>query len=152
MAKKFNFRLAPVLKYREIIETQKKKDFAVANRAVDEEKMRRENMQTERGGAQEDIRELYQGKAEFNDVVETYRYMNTLELRLAQNAKKLAQLEAVRETKRLALVGAQRDRKALEILEEKRKAEHDAAAAHEEQSALDELAIRARRRRLEEEK
>jgi len=151
MARRFRFRLQPVLRYREMIETEKKKDFALANRAVEEERLRREALQQDRGATQADVRDLYAGGAPFQQVVEAYRYINTLDLQLVYNAQRLAKLAAVREEKRKLLMIAQRDRKALDLLRERRREDHAYEVARAEQTELDALAVQAKRRRDREE-
>lgn len=147
MAKRFHFHLDPVLRYRQILENERKKEFAIANRAWEEERLHRTEMEEERQKTQEEIRALYAAKTKFQEILETYRYVNALDVRLAYLERRLAELDRVREEKREALVKARRDRRALEILREHRKEEHDAQNAAEEQKILDELAIRAARRR-----
>ena len=148
MARRFRFRLQPVLRQREIVEEQRKKEFALANRAVDEARLKQQAMPEERTQMQEDVRVLYESQSPFQRVLDVYRYQNTLELQLARNARDLAHLEVFREERRLVLVEAQKNRKAMEILRDKRKAEHEAENARAEQNALDELAVQARRRRM----
>ena len=148
MARRFRFRLQPVLRQREIVEEQRKKEFALANRAVDEARLKQQAMQEERTQMQEDVRVLYESQSPFQRVLDVYRYQNTLELQLARNARDLAHLEVFREERRLVLVEAQKNRKAMELLRDKRRAEQEAENAREEQTALDELAVQARRRRM----
>ncbi len=149
MARRFRFALEPVLRYREMIANRKKKDFAVANRAVDEEQMHRHALQAERAKTQDEVRRLYAEGEGFEQVVEAYRYINTVDLRLSHSAQKLAQLNAKRDEKRKALVEADRERRALEILRDRRREAHDHDEARAEQQELDTLAIQAKRQEPE---
>ncbi len=149
MAKRFRFNLQPVLRYREIIEGDKKKDFAVANRHVEEQSLQMEKLRETRDMTQHDVRELYQGKAPFRHIVAQYRYINTLDLNLAMGSNKLKQLQAVRDEKRATFIEARRDRRALELLREKRAQQHEYELNREEQTTLDEIAVRVKRQREE---
>ena len=151
MARRFRFALKPVLRLREMVEGRKKKDFALANRAVDEERMRRQSMQHDREETQENVREVYAQGGDFERIVDMYRYINSLDLQLAKNSRKLADLNAVREQKRNDLVVAQKERKALELLEDKRREAHQRDSARQQQNELDAMAVQAKQHREREE-
>ncbi len=147
MAKKFAFTLEPVLRYREMIENEKKRDFAVANRAVDEERLRLRDLNGWRGETQEEVVSMYAEESPFIHVIEAYRYINTLDLQISHGLRRLDKLQATAEEKRQALMESQQQRRALEILRERRCAEYNYQAARAEQAGMDELAIQAKRRR-----
>lgn len=147
MARRFHFNLDPVLRYRKRQEDDCKKDFALASRAVEEQRLQMDDMQGERDDTQDDVRALYAEKAAFDQVVEEYRYINTLDLYLAAGAKKMDELEKVREDKRQVFIEARKKKRALELLKEKRKAAHDQQEAREFQQMLDEQSIQAQRRK-----
>ncbi|MBN2710944.1 MAG: hypothetical protein JXR97_00715 [Planctomycetes bacterium] len=151
MAKKFDFRLQPVLRYREMIEKEKMKDFAIANREVDEQVLHMNSMQDERDSTQDEVREIYAKNESFDKVVEHYRFINAVDLQLAMGARKLKKLETVRDDKMRVFINSRKDRRALELLKDKKKEEHDYDVSCEVQHELDELSIRAKRRRDEEE-
>jgi len=151
MARRFRFALKPVLRLREMVEGRKKKDFALANRAVDEERMRRQSMQHDREETQENVREVYAQGGDFERIVDMYRYINSLDLQLAKNSRKLADLNAVRDQKRNDLVVAQKERKALELLEDKRREAHQRDSARQRQNELDALAVQYKQHREMEE-
>ncbi len=150
MARRFRFDLEPVRKYREMIEDAKRRDFAAANRQVEEQRLRLEEMGEERQHTQDEIRKLYAGGAAFNQVIDTYRFINTLEMQLARGQRQLAAYEQVREQKRGVFVAARRDREALDILKRQRQEEFRREQERRDQAGLDELAIIARRQRLHE--
>jgi len=149
MAKKFNFRLASVLKYRQIIEQDKLKDFAQANRRVEEQRVEIQKMDGMRHEAMDDVRQMYQEGNEFQQIVDVYRYMNTLELGMSRRAVQMYKFQEVADQKREYLVKARKDRRALEMLEERQHEVHDHEQAVVEQNELDELAVQAWRRRKE---
>ncbi len=144
MARRFRFSLKPVLRLREITEGQKKKDFALANREVEEERMRRRVMQDDREKTQESVREVYAAGGDFEQIVDMYRYINSLDLQLAASSRKLADLNKVLDQKRQALVAAQKDRKALELLQDKRRDAYMRECARQQQIELDALSVQAR--------
>lgn len=152
MAKKFKFSLQPVLKYREIIESQRKKDFALANRAVDEERMTQERMREERSSTQDDLRDSYNSAQPFSDILELHRYVGVMDMQLVQSGRRMYRLQQALEDKLKKLVTARKDRRALEIIKDKRKEEHAQEEARAEQAELDALAVQAKRRREAEEK
>lgn len=147
MAKRFRFRLAPVLRYREMIEEEKNRDFAKANRAVEEERMRLEEMERERVATQDAVREMYGKGGDFHRVVDAFRYMNGLEIEMMTTRRKMEALQKIADEKRGVFVGARRDKRALEILKERQEEEAKAEMGREEQQQIDEQGIRLRQRR-----
>lgn len=144
MAKRFRFRLAPVLRYREMIEDDKKRDFAQANRAVEEERMHLEEMERERTATQDAVRDMYGTKGDFHRVVDAFRYINGLEIAMMMSRRKIEALQKIADQKRDVFVGARRDKRALEILKERQEEEAKAEMAREEQQQIDEQGIRLR--------
>lgn len=145
MAKRFRFNLDPVLRYRDMIEGERMRDFAHANRAVEDAAMRIRQLEDERADTQEDVRELFAGGGDFSQVVEHFRYINTLDIDMSTRMKKLQGLKETREKQREAYVEARRDRRALELLREKRQEEHRHEVEREAQAELDALAVQAKR-------
>lgn len=144
MAKRFHFRLAPVLRYREMIEDEKKRDFALANRAVEEERMHLEEMDRDRIATQDAVREMYRAGGDFHRIVDAFRYMNGLEIAMGMSRRKIEGLQKIADQKRDVFVGARRDKRALEILKERQEEEAKAEMAREEQQQIDEQGIRLR--------
>lgn len=150
MAKKFAFKLDPVLRYRNMIEQNKMKEFAAANRAAEEVRMEQRQIEADRQATQAGIGDLYEGNVPFSEIMEHYRYINILNMNLTMGARKLQQLEKVAEEKRAVYMEARRERRVLEILRERREEEHKKDLEREVQNDLDELGIQAKRRRDEE--
>ena len=145
MAKRFEFRLQPVLRWRALQEDETKRAFAEANRAAEEVRMTIRSLQAERAGAQGEIRDLYEAGQGFQDVVETYRYVNALERQIAGQGRKLAELEKALDEKRQALIEARTRRQALEHLRERRQEDHRRLVDREEQAGMDEQGLQLRR-------
>mgnify|MGYP000552706126 CR=1 FL=1 len=147
MAKRFQFQLQAVLRYREMVEEQRKKEYASANRQADEARMRREAMLADRGAIQDNIREINTSHLPFHRLLDSYRYLHALDIDLTRNAVEMVRLETVREERRQALLEARKRRRALEILKDRRQAEHAYQSGRQEQAELDEISAQAKRRR-----
>ncbi|MCX7934261.1 MAG: flagellar export protein FliJ, partial [Planctomycetota bacterium] len=144
---RFRFQLQAILRYREMVEEQRKKEYAAANRQADEERLRREAMLADREALQDNIREIHTSHLPFYRLLDSYRYLHALDIDLARNAAEMVRLETIREERRQALLEARKRRRALEILKARRQAEHAYQSNREEQAALDEIAVQAKRRR-----
>lgn len=153
MAKKFKFKLDSVLRYREMIEEDRKREFAIANRAVEEQKAKARELEEEREGMQNALREMYSsgGKLQFNALVNSVRYVGGLDMGIASSYREASRLEQEMEGKRQAFVESRRDKRALEILKEKKQDAHEDEANKERQQILDELSMRLFKKRLAEE-
>lgn len=155
MAKKFKFRLESVLKYRKIIEDEKKREFAEANKAVEEQRLKIRDLEEERMEVLNSIRDMRSGKEKqslnMSSMVDAMRIVGGIEMGIssAQNEEKRLEKEVT--GKRQAFVESQRDKKAIEILRDKRKKSYLKEVDAERQQILDELSIRMAKRRLEEE-
>ena len=147
MARRFRFNLEPVLRYREIMEDQRRREFAEANRRAEEERLRREELASERSGIQDDIVRLYAEKAPFQSVVASYHMVGWLEGEMIESMNRQRQLDQVREQRRQLLVTARQNTQIMETLKERRREEFNYEQDKAEQSILDELAIQARARR-----
>ncbi len=152
MARRFRFNLEAVLRYREIMEDQKRRDFAEANRLVDEERLRREDILRERSGMQDEIVKSFQEQAPFQSVVASYHMVGRLEQAAAESLRRQQALEAERERRRALLVEARQETRMMETLKERRKEEFVREQEKIEQTLLDELSIQAKARREREEK
>ena len=147
MAKRFRFNLEPVLRYRVIMEDQKRREFAEANRAAEEERMRREELSSERSEYQDDIVRLYAEKAPFQSVVASYNMIGKLEGEMTASSQRQVQLDHAREIHRQNLVTARQNTQIMETLKDRRKEEFTREQDRVEQSLLDELSIQAQARR-----
>ncbi len=155
MAKKFNFRLESVLKYRKIIEDEKKREFAEANKAVEEQRLKTIELEEERMELIDSIREMRSGKKDeklhMESMVDAMLVVGGIEMGIASANNEIKRLEKEVEGKRVAFVEAQRDKKAIEIIKDKRKQTYLHELDHERQLQLDELSLRVSRKKLENE-
>lgn len=148
MARRFRFRLAPLLTLRMRTEEDRKKEFAAAGRAVQEERERRERLLAEQDAMRDDIVRMYADKTPFAYITATYRELGNFAGEIMRSELRQQELERVWEEVRGRLIEAQRERRALEILRDNQKAAFDREMDRLEQAQLDELAIRARGRLL----
>ena len=146
MARRFRFNLEAVLRYREIMEDQRRRDFAEANRLAEEERLRREDMQRERSGLQDEIVHSFEDRAPFQSVVSSYHMVGRLEQAAAESLRRQAALDAEKERRRQALVAARQATRMMETLKDRRRDEFRREEDKREQSLLDELSIQARGR------
>ena len=153
MARRFRFNLQPVLRYREIIEDQRKREFAEMNRRINEERLRREEMQRERTAMQEEIVRGFENREPFQTVVASYNMVGRLENEVAESFRREQQLQAELEKRRQAMIAAGVDKKIMESLKERRREEFVREEDRLEQNLLDELSVQQQgRRRREEQK
>ena len=152
MARRFRFNLEAVLRHRERLEEDRRREFAEVNRLVEEERLRREEMQRERGELQDEIVKSFEEQAPFQSVVMSYHMVGRLEQAATESLKRQNILNAELEKRRQALVTARQETHMLETLKERRQEEFQREQDRLEQALLDELSIQARGRRLREEK
>ncbi len=93
VARRFRFNLDPVLRYRQIMEDQKRREFAEANRVLEEERMRREEIQRERSDMQDEIVQSFQDQAPFQSIVSSYHMVGRLEHAIVVSRRRELALE-----------------------------------------------------------
>ena len=147
MAKRFRFDLEPVLRYRAIMEDKRRREFAEANRLAEAERLRRQELGRERGEVQDDIVRLYEARAPFQGIRDSYFLASRLEGEMADSLKRQRELDQAREQRRRDLVAARRDTRMMETIKENRRAEFVREQDRLDQALLDELSIQARARR-----
>lgn len=147
MARRFKFNLSAVLRYRELMEDGKRREFAEANRLVEEERMRREDLQRERGEMQDEIVKSFQDRAPFQSIVSSYNMIGRLEQADVESRKRSLLLEAELEKRRQALVRARQETRMMETLKDRRREEFNREQDRIEQTLLDELSVQAKARR-----
>ena len=154
MAKKFKFRLESVLKYRKIIEDEKKREFAEANKAVELQRSKIIELEEERVEIIDSIRDMRSGKKEekihMSSMVDAMLVVGGIEMGIISANNEVKRLQKDVEGKRLAFVESQKDKKAIEILREKRQKIYFKEVDSERQAQLDELSIRVSKKHMDE--
>ncbi|HOX05748.1 MAG TPA: flagellar export protein FliJ [Planctomycetota bacterium] len=137
--RRFEFRLAAVLRHRGALLDQRRREFGVAQAEATAVAEQIRAMRRSRDLHQESIRAASTGGISRADMVRMRNYVNTLWLRMIMASRKLAELAARAEERRRAMVKAHQDVRALEILEEKARTAWQAEADREERVFLDDL-------------
>ena len=151
MARRFRFNLEAVLRYREIIEDKRKREFMDATRQANEERLRREDMGRERTAMQEDIVRGFEEHEPFQTVVASYNTIGRLESAMAESLRREEKLRLELENRRKAMVAARMDTRMMESLKERRREEFLQEEDRLEQNLLDELSLQQQGRRKREE-
>lgn len=152
MAKKFKFRLEAVLKYRQMVEDERKRAFAAANAEVEEKRRQAEELDQERADTLDGLRNITGGGAvNMRTLTDTLRYIGSLEMGAMQARQEEERLRQQMENVRQQYIAARRDKRGVEVLKEKRKKAYDFAAGLEFQAMLDEVSLRALLKRRREE-
>jgi len=144
MARRFEFPLAALLRLREQAEEGRKKEYAAAVGAAEEERGRRLRLAGELRECQERIVALYAAREPFAQVADAYREAAWLSGGMTRSEAVQPALDRAAEEARQRLVAARRDRRALEILRDRRREAHGREAERLGQAGLDELAVQAR--------
>jgi flagellar FliJ protein len=138
----FQFRLESLKKLREAERQQRRIELADAFHA--ESILRQQASQLE-----QEIREVEQrsrvisspGRVHVDRVLDTHRYKLLLKSQIMILSQKEAQLQTEIERRRAALATADRDVRVLDKLQERKRAEHDAAELRRESRQLDDFAV-----------
>lgn len=150
MARRFRFNLQAVLRYREIQEDTKRREFLEAQRAVDEEKVKRQEMNQQRGELQDEIVLAFEKHAPIQSVMNSYHMIGRLDTAVAESLRRQRQLEEEVEKRRAAMVVARQETRMMETLKEQRKEEFVREEDRLEQAFMDELSIQTQGRRVRE--
>lgn len=134
---RFVFRLAPVLRYRERIEEEKKLLLAAAQRTLAEAEAERQRLRDRREGL---ARELVAGHREFDaeTLRMTYAHLDFLAREINAADWRVAQCRQAVDTARGILVRASKDRKILDRLRERARENFNREQLRLEQNDLDE--------------
>ncbi len=147
VAKKFKFRLDPLLKIREHREKERQKEHAAAVGEVRRQKSQIGALDHERIGTLDHQRQKSVGRLSVAEALICSRYLMKLKRERMASVELLHACEEGAEQKRRKLVEAARDRKIFELLKEKQQLRHSREAEKQEQKELDEVAVGSYQRR-----
>ena len=146
----FQFRLATLLKLREQVRDERRRDLAQAYEADRILQEREEAIQSEVGENQQRVRELSQTRElRVDSLTNARRYEAVLKMQAAGLGQQRAQVAEEVERRRTALLEADRDVKALEKLRERQQVSHEAVLVKRHDQQLDEAALRSFARKHE---
>ncbi len=140
-AKKFKFRLNPLLKLREHREKERKKEHAAAADEVQKHKQHLDALDTKRIETLDHQRERLTGRLSVAEALVFSRYIMKLKRQRMAGTELLHALEKEAELKRQKLVEAARDRKIFDLLKEKQQLRHRQEIEKQDQKELDEVAV-----------
>jgi len=139
-AKKFKFRLAPLLKIREHREKERQREHAAAVDKVLQQKYALEVVDQAKQRTLESQREQLSGRISVAEALIYSRYLMKLKRDRFNGNEVLRGLEKEAERRRARLVQAARERKIFELLKEKQLARYRADLEKADQKELDEVA------------
>ncbi|GEM_PF-7071044 len=142
MPKLFRFRLERLLEIRRILEETKRREFADANRAVEDQQQAILRLIVEEESTKVELRGLKSKELDLTAVRIREQYLNLLSRKITEAYRGLQTRQLHRSEKRRELVGAMQGVRVLERLRERRRGEYDVAIARDEQKFLDEVASR----------
>ena len=139
-AKKFKFRLDPLLKLRKHREKERQKEHAAAVAEADKQKQLNGDIDTARVNTLDYQRTRLAGKLSIPEALIHSRYIMKLKRERMAGTELLHALQREAEKKRAKLVIAARDRKIFEKLKEKQQSRHRSKIERQDQKELDEVA------------
>ncbi len=151
MARRFQFNLQGLLRYREIMEEEKRRAYLEAKRLVDVEKVKQQDLAKQRDQVQDEIVHALEDSVSVQSVMASYATVGKIDAALAESRKRMTALEAEVEKRRLAMIGARQETRMMETLKDRRREEFIQEQDKLEQAVIDELSIQARGRRVREE-
>lgn len=139
--KRFEFRLQAVLRHRQAILDQRRREFGEAQAAANAIAEQIRQMRRSRDLHQEAIRAISRGELSRTEMVRMRNYINTLWMRMLMASRKLTEAGTKVESCRREMIKAQQNVRALEILEEKARKLWQQEADREERVFLDDLRV-----------
>jgi flagellar export protein FliJ len=140
-AKKFKFRLDPLLSLREHREQERQKEHAAMVAEVQIQKQGLGSIDNKRLSTFDHQRARMVGRLSLAEALVCSRYLVKLKRDRMAGVEMLHALEKTAEQKRQELVKAARDRKIFELLKDKQKLRHRQEFEQLEQKDLDEVAV-----------
>lgn len=145
---RFQFKLQPVLRQRQIIEDQRRRDMAeVLRRKTQLLDQLREFQQTI-SASKQDLGGSLVGRIDMDRVSQFARFSSQAGLRARQVVGALAVVEQQVQAARARLVEASRARKAMELLRDRYREQWQREQDRRETATLDEIAVQGHARRL----
>lgn len=147
MAKRYQFRLQPVLRHRERVEEQKQVELADAQRARQSEEEKLAALQGQEARAVELLEQQGMvGRLDVEFVKQGLSYLQTLAGDIDTQEEAVTEAQEQAEERRQETVRAMQDRKVLEKLRERGRQRWQQEVNREESRFLDELAVTRHKR------
>jgi len=145
---RFRFRFQSVLRFRELIEENRKRDFGVALNHLDREKRELDAIDRIIDDHDDFVENKSTGTISPRDLENRFHYARHLESRREGQTKRIESAGVEADAKRGELVEATKKKKIFERLKERDREAHEAASRKEEQAASDELTSLRRAREM----
>ncbi len=136
---RFKFRFASVLRYREIIEDGKRRDFGVAMSHLQHQENTLRGIDASISGHEKETAEQSKGTVSVRELQNRYNYARKLDQDRERQEEEIARAQEEVEKRRVDLVDATKQKKIFEKLEERDRERHDRDSRKEEQTLIDEL-------------
>ena len=136
---RFRFRFRSVLRYREIIEDNKKRDFGVALNHFTHEEANLNSIDNSITGHEKLVERSGQGRISARDLQNKYDYARHLDRKKESQEKVVESAAEELESRRKNLVEATKGKKIFERLKEHDREAHNEAQRKEEQALSDDL-------------
>ncbi|WP_105618058.1 flagellar export protein FliJ [Vallitalea okinawensis] len=136
---KFNFRLQPVLDYREVVEEQKKTEYGHALIEKDRIEEHISCCQNEIDGIIRSSREASTGVINAKDLMMFHHYLNHKKEELIQHEDSLEKHQIIVEEKKSDMLDAMRKKKSVQVLKEQHMEAHKKVLKKQEQMMIDQL-------------
>lgn len=137
--KKFKFKLDAVLKLRQRIEDELKKQLADLKKELEFEVALLVKYRNDKITCQNELKGLRSSHLDIKKIIMHENYLEVLNENIEVQVVRVAEAKEAVEVKRLELLEASKDKKAVEKLHEKKFAEHVASLQSTEQKFLDEI-------------
>lgn len=141
MAKKFKFKLAPVLKYRSMIEDEMKTRFAHAQGIRNAKEAEIRSLQQESAQAKDAMLDAKTGRIDGTMLRNLNRYITGLHVSEMQRSGELRAIEVEVEKRRLEFVESRKQVRVIEKVKEKLQESHRYEENREATALFDELAL-----------
>ncbi|MFC1606771.1 flagellar export protein FliJ [Candidatus Latescibacterota bacterium] len=136
---RFRFRLENVLRYRGILEEEKKRVFGEAMRKLQHEEHKLNQLGTDLEDHEHLMTETSKGSISAHKLRNNYFYARSLDGKIRIQKKRIQDEEKVVDSKRSDLIESTKRKKIIERLKERHREVHKQAQEKEEQGIVDEL-------------
>jgi flagellar protein FliJ len=139
--KRFNFRLETLLRHRKNQEDRERGELSRARNELNTEHTRREDLERQKLGTIEDLRNASVGELDPLDFELGRLYLNRIGTEIADSEKRLAKLDQAVQDQTQVVVEARKKTKVLDTLKTKHHKAYQTEVDKVEQKAVDEIVV-----------
>ncbi len=137
--KKFNFKLEPLLEYRQRLEDILRKDLVEAGRLLDIEQAKLQDLRDAHSKAIEEVERLKGEDNSTEDLMLYYNYLVGLKTYIEEQSQMVAKSKQVYEEQRQKLVESAKERRTVELVKERAQSQHESEEKKEDQKITDDI-------------